>query len=45
MASGGKRAGLGRKPCLDKKQTVVLYFKTKNYEKDKNKLQKIPIVP
>ena len=28
MASGGKRAGAGRKPCLDKKQTVVLYIET-----------------
>jgi hypothetical protein len=28
MASGGKRAEAGRKPCLDKKQTVVLYIET-----------------
>jgi hypothetical protein len=28
MASGGKRAGAGRKPSLDKKQTVVLYIET-----------------
>jgi len=25
---GGKREGAGRKPCSDKKQTVVLYIET-----------------
>jgi len=28
MASGGKRIGAGRKPCSDKKQTVVSYIET-----------------
>lgn len=27
---GGKRKGAGRKPCSDKKQTVVLYIETSN---------------
>ena len=28
MKHGGKRTGAGRKPCFDKKQTVVLYIET-----------------
>jgi hypothetical protein len=28
MGAGGKRKGAGRKPCSDKKQTVVLYIET-----------------
>jgi len=28
MASGGKRKGAGRKPCSDKKKTIVLYIET-----------------
>jgi len=28
MSSGGKRKGAGRKPSLDKKQTVYMYIET-----------------
>jgi hypothetical protein len=32
MGAGGKRKGAGRKPCSDKKQTLVLYIETSKIE-------------
>jgi hypothetical protein len=32
MSHGGKRKGAGRKPCTDKKETIILYIRQSKIE-------------